>query len=206
MRKSYQQYVQDAKQPNADGTPSNQRVKTWEEFVREKSMHYPPDERQVFEEFMGGPTSESINRIKANRETTAAEHAMMDQMGLPGGPGNYSQVQTVPPPEMQGSPIEQAGTQNRIQSQVTLAQIDAIDQEPSSVAAMQANPQVAAVLINQLKQTLQKYVELQQNEVDPVQAKPELLDQINELRQRISLVKKPTDRPSGFSIGRPPLM
>lgn len=161
----------------------------WNEIRNRPELHAMfPGVVQKFMPKQPGPTNGSIDRIRNNREATAAEHQMMDQMGLPGGPPPYSQQQQMPPGSMPDDPMQAAANQQRMKSQTTAALVDSFSQEPEVVAAMQRNPQIAGRLIQQIQTKLQEYHAIRASGRDPKQRKPELLEEMNRLTQLLDNV------------------
>lgn len=177
MRKAYQQHRQEASKPNADGTPSKQKVKTWEEFVRSEALQYPPDERAVFEEFMGGPKQSSIDKIKNNRE-------MSSESG-------YSQIEAMPPSEAPDWQQKGADILNqnvaRIQAIAELGQKQLMNlpNDPLVTGAMAINPEKAAPIIAELKRAMQKFEIIARTGSDPDVKDPGLLDYQKSLRNQL---------------------
>ena len=177
MRKAYQQYIQAASQPNADGTPSQQKVKTWEEFVRSEAMQYPPDERAVFAEFMGGPKQSSIDKIKNNREIASES--------------GYSQLEAMPPSEAPDWQRKGADILNqnvaRIQAIAELGQKQLVNlpNDPLVTGAMAINPEKAAPIIAELKRAMQRFEIIARTGSDPDVKDPGLLDYQKSLRDQL---------------------
>jgi len=214
-------------QPDKYDAEGNVKGKEFTEAqIRERLLKQYPQMRQFYIEEVPGPTDESINLIRQNREPSVTGAGMPTQVGQmppqdvpsPMAPPNLSgfsgaaspadaglgpagqELARQQRPEIQ-SPEEDLQQQIRIQSQELATDLDNFDQRIEVRRALEfAGPMQATPVINKLKKAYRKALILMQNGRVIGEAEPALAQEIKDLTSQLNNMAtgpKPIFKPRG---------